>query len=282
VVSESTASQLDFHPVFENVDDCLLAAFDQCLKRVRRLIVDAAECEHSWRKRIRAVVLAVLVFLDEEPGWARLLIDDSPIASAEVAQRRQAALGELARALASDTQAHANSTGWFLPSSELTAELVVGGIFSGLCAHLLRGVNEPFVQLAPALIAFIEAPYQASGLLSDTLETSVEGSEVSGRRVPVRTTYRTTRVLCAIGESPGLSNREIADAAGLADEGQTSKLLRRLEGRGLIENFGIGQTYGGPNAWSLTAYGERVREATRHSLVPGAGAVVGQRVRGAA
>jgi DNA-binding IclR family transcriptional regulator len=100
--------------------------------------------------------------------------------------------------------------------------------------------------------------------------------------VPVRTTYRTTRVLCAIGDSPGLSNREIAEAAGLADEGQTSKLLRRLERRGLVENFGIGQTYGGPNAWSLTAYGEHVREATRHSLVPGAGAVAGRRVRGPA
>jgi hypothetical protein len=281
-VSDCGASPKEFYPVFQGRDDCLLAAFEEGLERVRRLIVTAAECEHSLRKRVRAVVLAVLVFLDEEPGWARLLIDESPIASPEVAERRQAALAGLARALASETQAHANSTGWFLPSSELMAELVVGGVFSALRGHLLKGVNEPFVQLASGLVAFIEAQYQASGLLSATLEGNVEATGMCAERLSVRTTYRTTRVLDAIGESPGLSNREIADAAGLTDEGQTSKLLRRLERRGLIENFGIGQTYGGPNAWSLTAYGERVRDATRQSLVPGAGAVGRRRVRGPA
>ena len=100
--------------------------------------------------------------------------------------------------------------------------------------------------------------------------------------MPVRVTYRTTRVLNAIGESPGLSNRDIAEAAGLTDEGQTSRLLRRLEQRHLVQNVGVGQAYGGANAWLLTAYGERVLDATRHSLVPGAGAVVRRRVRGAA
>ena len=98
----------------------------------------------------------------------------------------------------------------------------------------------------------------------------------------MRVTYRTTRVLNAIGDSPGLSNRDIAEAAGLTDEGQTSRLLRRLEQRDLVQNVGVGHAYGGANAWLLTAYGERVLDATRHSLVPGAGAVMGRRVRGAA
>ena len=83
-------------------------------------------------------------------------------------------------------------------------------------------------------------------------------------------------------DSPRLSNRDIADAAGLSDEGQTSKLLRRLERRGLVENVGLGQAFGGANAWILTSYGKEVLDATRHSLVPGAGAVGGRRVRGAA
>jgi hypothetical protein len=113
--------------------------------------------------------------------------------------------------------------------------------------------------------------------------SSVGGNDVELQlqRLPVRTTYRTTRVLSAIGDSPGLSNRDIAEAAGLADEGQTSRLLRRLEARSLVQNVGVGHAYGGANAWLLTMYGERVLAATRHSLVPGAGAVRGRRVRGA-
>jgi DNA-binding MarR family transcriptional regulator len=282
VISDTDVSHSEFYSVFEGLDDCLLAAFDEGLERIRRLIVEATGCDHGWSQRLRAVVSAVLVFLDEEPGWARLLIDESPIASPALAERRHAALVTLAGALASETQVHANRSGWFLPSGELTAELVVGGVFSGLRAHLLKGPNEPFVELAPSLIAFIEAPYQAAGLLSETIGKGVDATDAGGQRMPLRTTYRTTRVLHAIGETAGLSNRETADAAGLVDEGQTSKLLRRLERRGLIENTGMGQTYGGANAWSLTAYGQRVLDATRHSLAPGAGAVRGRRVRGAA
>jgi DNA-binding MarR family transcriptional regulator len=64
-------------------------------------------------------------------------------------------------------------------------------------------------------------------------------------------------VLRAIAQAPYSSNREIADAAGLTDEGQTSKLLARLERRGVIENVGIGAARGEPNAWLLTASGQR-------------------------
>jgi len=66
-------------------------------------------------------------------------------------------------------------------------------------------------------------------------------------------TYRTGRVLAAIAELGGRgsdpSNREVAIAAGVLDEGQMSKLLKRLEGLGLIENTGEGQSKGKANAW---------------------------------
>ena len=159
----------------------------------------------------------------------------------------------------------------------------MGGVFSAIRARILERPSEPFSGLAPSLTAFIVAPYQGSG---ESLELSADaGRDESTPRnscLPVRATYRTTRVLSAIGAAPRLSNREIADAAGLSDEGQTSKLLRRLERRGLVENVGLGQAYGEANAWLLTGYGERVLAATRSSLAPGAGAVVRRRVRGAA
>ena len=58
--------------------------------------------------------------------------------------------------------------------------------------------------------------------------------------LPIRATHRTTLVLRAIARAPYSNNREVAQAAGLADEGQTSKLLARLERQGVIENVGVG------------------------------------------
>lgn len=74
----------------------------------------------------------------------------------------------------------------------------------------------------------------------------------------MRVTYRTLRVLSAIGDRPGASNREIARAAEIADPGQISKLLARLRDLGLIHNGGLGHTKGAANEWSLTAKGERL------------------------
>ena len=60
------------------------------------------------------------------------------------------------------------------------------------------------------------------------------------------------------------SNRDIARATGVRDEGQISKLLARLEGRGLIENTG-GPSWGG-NAWRLACGGEAALLASRPGI----------------
>ena len=81
-------------------------------------------------------------------------------------------------------------------------------------------------------------------------------------------------VLRAIGHAPYSNNREIAEAAGVSDEGQTSKLLTRLERQGVIENVGSGRPRGEPNAWLLTPAGRRALDSDRRELLSphGAGA----------
>jgi DNA-binding MarR family transcriptional regulator len=77
----------------------------------------------------------------------------------------------------------------------------------------------------------------------------------------VRLTDRTILVLSAIATlsraGGGPSNREVARAAGIADQGQTSKLLSRLCRQGLIENAPM-EVQLRANAWRLTPDGEAV------------------------
>ncbi|HLI31343.1 MAG TPA: hypothetical protein VKU89_01210 [Solirubrobacteraceae bacterium] len=80
-----------------------------------------------------------------------------------------------------------------------------------------------------------------------------------------RLTYRTARVLSAIAEQPGAPNRRIASLAEISDEGQTSKLLQRLERAELIYRRGERQM-GGANAWFLTARGVEVERAGAREL----------------
>ena len=117
--------------------------------------------------------------------------------------------------------------------------------------------------LAPQLMSFIVRPYLGQAAARAELAGSparITDAGSPAAQIPIRATHRTTLVLRAILTEPRSNNRQVADAAGLVDEGQTSKLLRRLERQGLIENVGVGIARGEPNAWLLTPYGERILE----------------------
>ncbi|MFI5010688.1 MAG: hypothetical protein ACHQDY_10485, partial [Solirubrobacterales bacterium] len=158
--------------------------------------------------------------------------------------------------------------------AEITAEGVVGAVFAVLHTRLLAGGRRPLTDLVGPLMSMIVLPYLGARVASNELTKPApkfpkpgRGSQVL-RKDPLegldmRLTYRTVRVLSVIGEHPGASNREVAEGSGIADQGQISKLLARLERLELIENLGAGQLKGASNAWRLTERGGQVERATR-------------------
>jgi DNA-binding MarR family transcriptional regulator len=127
------------------------------------------------------------------------------------------------------------------------------------------------VELLNPLVAMVVQPYLGLAAAERELARPV-GARRAVRRGPVvdplegldmRLTYRTLRVLAAIAAAPGASNRTVAQAAGVADQGQISKLLARLEGLGLICNRSVGHLKGEANAWELTVRGMEVEQAVR-------------------
>ncbi|HTZ63857.1 MAG TPA: hypothetical protein VMB51_07105 [Solirubrobacteraceae bacterium] len=179
----------------------------------------------------------------------------------------------------------------------LTGEMVIGGVFSVIRTSMLEEDAGKLVELAPSLMAFIVAPYLGQAAAQAELEGKPSGvseaalSESANARaqataraaeLPIRVTHRTMLVLRAIARAPYSNNRQVAQAAGLADEGQTSKLLARLESRGVIENVGIGAARGEPNAWLLTPSGRRAIEVVDASVPSRASQQKDARTSGAA
>jgi hypothetical protein len=158
----------------------------------------------------------------------------------------------------------------------LTSEGVVGGALSIVHARLLASDAPPLVELLNPLMSMIVLPYLGPAAARKELERhtprpSAVRAGSNGhltpppsdpfRGLPIRLTFRTVRVLATIGAEPEASNREIGQDAGVSDQGQMSKLLRRLEKAGLIENLGAGQIRGERNAWRLTPHGQGVLHA---------------------
>jgi DNA-binding MarR family transcriptional regulator len=136
---------------------------------------------------------------------------------------------------------------------------------------MLKGDGRGLVELAPSLMSFILVPYLGRGAAkADLAGEPALPAQAPPRAevVPIRPHPRTMLALRLIAQAPGLSNREIAIALGIkpGDKGHTSRLLKPLEQRGLIENASVVKAPGEQNAWLLTPYGHRVLELITDSF----------------
>ena len=271
MVARAGVSEREFYEVFDSGADCFSAAFDEGLRRLSRTVEQMAVDGEHWFERVRGGLVALLGFFDDEPQWGRLLLLDAPVTGPVVPECQQRLLAVLT-GLLEDAQPQALGEP-APPFSALTAELVAGGAFCVIRARIRDSDGEGFIELAPSLLSFIAVQYGAPVLaFAPTRRDEHVRAQAVSRAVelPVRVTHRTTLVLRAIAQAPYSTNREVAQAAGLADEGQTSKLLARLERQGVIENVGLGALRGEPNAWVLTPSGRRALELIGQSFPSGA------------
>ncbi len=269
-------SRRTFYEVFEDREECFLAALDEAIERIAAEVAGAYAQEGKWSVRIRAALSVLLEYFDAHPGVARMCVVETLRAGPAVLERRRRALAALSAAV-DEGRAEVKHGGEPLP---LTAEGLVGGALAVVHTRLLAGLSaggdgapasdaerRPLVELVNPLTGMLVLPYLGPAAASRELDrpapkapvpTVADGAQDPFQGLSIRFTYRTARVLATIAEDSGASNRMVADSAGIADEGQTSRLLRRLQTAGLIENLGEGHTRGEPNAWWLTERGEAI------------------------
>jgi AcrR family transcriptional regulator len=268
-------SRRTFYEVFEDREECFLATLDQAVERIASEVAPVYARKGKWSVRVRAALTLLLEHFDAYPGVARMCVVETLRAGPEVLERRRRALAALSTAV-DQGRAEARHGNEPLP---LTAEGVVGGALSVVHARLLESEHEPRApcsrlgELVNPLTAMIVHPYIGPAAARRELERPAPKAVVAVasdtkdpfKGLSIRFTYRTARVLATIAEDSGASNRMIARSAGIGDDGQMSRLLRRLQGAGLIENLGEGHSRGEPNAWWLTERGEAI-----HATLAGA------------
>jgi AcrR family transcriptional regulator len=283
IVARSGVSRRTFYELFEDREDCFLAAFDLAVQRAGLRVLPAYRVPGGWRERIRAGLGALLEFLEDEPGMGALCIVEA-LGAGPVALERRA---RVVHALIDAVDEGRRETRGSARPARMTAEGVVGAVLAVLHARLAEGASTEeespaMVGLLGPLMGMIVLPYQGQATAARESARRVprrrravhpEGDPL--RDLDMRLTYRTVRVLLAIselgGRGAGPSNRQIADASGVQDQGQISKLLARLEHLGLICNNGAGPVRGEPNVWSLTHRGKEIEHTIRRQTTTPAG-----------
>ncbi len=265
VVSRAGVSRRTFYELFEDREACFLAAFDQAVEQAAATVLPAYEGPMRWHERIRAGLAALLQFLDAEPGMGRLIVVEALGAGPQALEHRTRVLAVLIAAVDAGKE---GTKGKEPPL--LTAEGVVGAVFAVIHARIVlpapaRPGQQPLTELLGELMGVIVLPYLGPAAAQKELQKPAPPPQTKTHRprdplegLKMRLTYRTLRALAAVAANPGASNRKLAVAAGIVDQGQASKLFTRLEDLGLIENTGEGHARGARNAWVLTPRGEQV------------------------
>jgi|HubBroStandDraft_3_1064219.scaffolds.fasta_scaffold05218_4 AcrR family transcriptional regulator/DNA-binding MarR family transcriptional regulator len=297
VIARAGVSRRLFYELFADIEDCFLATFDWGVEQGRARAVEAYTAEREWREAVRAGLAALLRFFDEQPLIAQLCVVHAAGGGPRVLERRSQVMAELCEVV---DRGRTQTSGSRTPGP-VVAEGVVGAVLAVLYTRLLgRGIatttggsvegdrqGPSLIDLHGELMSLILLPYMGAAAATKELRRPTPPAR-PGSTVPVpprtgravletpgaRLTYRTVRVLRAIAELPAASNREVAERAGIVDQGQISKILGRLEAQGLIVNRdGRGPARGTPNSWWLTERGEalelELRERPSREPPPG-------------
>jgi AcrR family transcriptional regulator/DNA-binding MarR family transcriptional regulator len=265
VVARSGVSRRTFYEMFSDREDCLAEAFEVATDRAAERVIPAYLAERTWQARLRAGIAALLLFIDDEADMGRLCIVEALGGGPRVLAHRAQIMARLV-ALVDEGRELAKTA-----PPPLTAEGVLGGALALVHARLPRRDAVPVTDLLGPLMGLIVGPYLGPTAARREIERPApEFTHAAPREhadplrgLDMRLTYRTVRVLAVVGAQPGGSNRAIANAAGVEDQGQISKLLRRLESLGLIHNTGEGHSRGEPNVWTLTPRGSEVEQTIR-------------------
>ncbi len=269
VSERAGVSNRTFYECFSDREDCFLGAFNHAVDGLEREMRAGWDGELGWSARVRGGLTALLVALDLEPAVRRLVFVEALSAGPRVLARRARVLESLAGVI--DLGRVSGQAPAGLPG--LTAEGVVGATFGVIHARLLELRPGSLVGLRGALMAGIVFPYR--GAKAATRELELPAPRVPARRrdgdglsrrplssaspTDYRLTVRTQMALAAVAGRPGLNNREVSEVIGLADQGQISRMMKRLQGQGLVENAHDAKRQA--RAWRLTSDGEAVIDA---------------------
>jgi AcrR family transcriptional regulator/DNA-binding PadR family transcriptional regulator len=281
VAARAGMSTKTFYDLFADGEDCFLAVFDRAVDELAAAAAPTWAGEGDWVVRVRGALTVLLASLERDPAIGKVVFLEALGAGPRVLARRAEVLDRVAQFI--DEGRAGSPLAEVLPS--LTAAGVAGAAFSVIHARLLDRHTESLMELVGPVMATVVLPYRgrevAAGelarpvperpvlpepaVLSGVLTAGVEGAVAESR--DVRSVERTYSILAVVAERGGLNNREVGEGVRLRDQGQISRLLARLQERGLLENR-AGQNPGSAKAWWLTAKGE---EFLRAGLLAGAG-----------
>jgi AcrR family transcriptional regulator len=147
-------SRRTYYELFEDKEDCFLAAYDEAVDHVLELVVEAYEDGESPERKIELSLHAFLQFCADEPDIARMCIVEV-LAAGPAARARRA---ETMARLASLMEEALHELRGDRKLSKLAARGLIGGVHELIYVPIDRGETEHLPDLADQIVSSQIAP----------------------------------------------------------------------------------------------------------------------------
>lgn len=151
-------SRRTYYELFEDKEDCFLAAYDEVIDHVLGLVIESYEQGGSPEERIESGLRALLQFCTDEPDVARMCVVEV-LAAGPAARARRA---ETMERLASLMEEALSELRGDKALSKLAARGLIGGVHELIYAPIDRGEVEHLPELAEQIVTTQVAPLVAT------------------------------------------------------------------------------------------------------------------------
>jgi AcrR family transcriptional regulator len=268
LIGKARVSSKTFYENFAGADECFIATYDEATAEIEAVMRPAYMRPGTWEQRVRAALEALLEFLEDDRDLATLVFLEAPKAR-ELLGDRRARILEILQLVLDSGRSGEKATA----TPALIDEMLVEGAISVIRARVASPQDGSLSRLVDELMSVITYSYigppttavAPPPLTPGQLVASSPGGPSTKPPSNIRMTYRTLRVLTALVKNPGASNREVAEGASIKDQGQISKILRRMADQGLVRNEGEHRN-GAPKRWYLTDPGQALQRRGERDL----------------
>lgn len=163
VFEEAGVSSRAFYEIFDDLDECCIAAFDKGVDGLRPVLGAAYASEPEWPLRVRAFLDALLADLADWPALTRLLTVEPFVAGPTLAHRHKDLIEEMVPWLREGRKAGAAAAA--LPDTLERA--LLGAVNSMIGRQVMLGRGGRLGDLLPDLTQFVLTPYLGAAAARD-------------------------------------------------------------------------------------------------------------------
>jgi AcrR family transcriptional regulator len=157
VIARAGVSRKTFYELFDNKQDCLLAAYELIVgQAIRQLEVAFREAD-GWPGRVETAIATLFASARENPGALRLSLLEIPAAGPEAVERRERSVAAFEQFMR-DALELAPGEG---SVSNVALKAIVGGFNRVLYRRVLRGERAAVAGLVPDLASWAASYYPA-------------------------------------------------------------------------------------------------------------------------